>query len=106
MLHEQIKNKIKEAMLAKDSVRLETYRGMVASFTNELVATSRKPNEMLTDEEVLLVIKRMVKKANKAIELFKQGGRQDLVDKETAEVKILETYLPHNGESTEKVNNT
>lgn len=106
MLHEQIKSGIKDAMMAKDSVKLETYRGMVTAFTNELVSKGRKPNEMLTDEEVLTVIKRMVKKANKAIELFKQGGRQDLVDKETAEIKILETYLPHNEESKEKINHT
>ena len=47
MLHEQIKNGIKEAMLAKDLVLLETLRSMVAGFTNELVSKSRKPNEML-----------------------------------------------------------
>lgn len=93
MLHEQIKNGIKEAMMARDSVRLETYRGMVATFTNELVSKGRKPNEILTDEEVLTVIKRMIKKGNKAIDLFKQGKRQDLVEKEEAEIKIMEPYL-------------
>lgn len=106
MLHEEIKNKIKEAMLGKDSVALETYRGMLAAFTNELVARSRKPNEILEDAEALAVIKRMVKKGNKAIELFKHGGRQDLVDKESAEIKILKTYLPPDGESEEKINHT
>ena len=48
MLHEQIKNNIKEAMMAKDSVRLETYRGMLSAFTNELVSKGKKPNEMNT----------------------------------------------------------
>lgn len=79
--------------MAKDSVKLETYRGMVSAFTNELVSKNRKPNEILSDEDALTVIKRMVKKGKKAIELFKQGNRQDLVDKEEAEIKILETYL-------------
>jgi uncharacterized protein len=93
MLHEQIKNNIKEAMMAKDAVRLETYRGVLAAFTNELVSKNRKPNEMLTDEEALVVVKRMIKKGSKAIPLFKQGNRQDLVDKEEAEIKILESFI-------------
>lgn len=93
MIHEQIKNSIKEAMMAKDNVRLLTYRNMLSSFTNELVSKGKKPNEMLADEEALMVIKRMVKKGNKAIELFKQGSRNDLVEKEMEEIKILESYI-------------
>jgi hypothetical protein len=93
MLHEQIKNNIKEAMKAKDSLRLETCRGMLAAFTNELVAKNRKPNEILADEDALVVVKRMIKKGSKAIPLFKQGNRQDLVDKEEAEIKILESFI-------------
>ena len=48
---------------------------------------------MLSDEEGLVVIKRMIKKGNKAIPLFKQGNRQDLVDKEEAEIRILESFI-------------
>ena len=94
MLHEQIKNGIKEAMLAKDIVRLETMRSMVAGFTNELVAKNRKPNEMLTDAEVLVVITRLAKQRKDSIEQFKKGHREDLVKEEEAQLKILETYLP------------
>ena len=94
MLHEQIKNKIKEAMLAKNTVLLETLRSMVASFTNELVAKNRKPNETLSDEEAIAVIARLAKQRKDSIEQFKKGGRQDLVDKEEAELKILQFFLP------------
>ena len=94
MLHEQIKNNIKEAMLAKDSVKLETYRGMLAAFTNELVSKNRKPNEMLTDEEAVNVITRLSKQRKDSIEQFTKGNRDDLVKKEQAELSILETYLP------------
>ena len=94
MLHEQIKNKIKEAMMAHDSVGLETYRGMISAFTNELVAKNRKPNEMLTDEEVLAVITRLSKQRKDSIEQFKKGNREDLVKEETAQLSILEKYLP------------
>jgi uncharacterized protein YqeY len=94
MLHEQIKSGIKEAMMAKDSVKLETYRGMVAAFTNELVSKNRTPQDMLTDEEVLAVITRLAKQRKDSIEQFKKGNRDDLVKVEEAQLNILETFLP------------
>lgn len=93
-LHQKIKNEIKEAMLAKETVRLTVVRGLVAAFTNELVAKRRKPDEELKDDEVLAVIKRIVKQHNDSIEQFKKGGRKDLVKEEEAELKILGTHLP------------
>jgi len=94
LLHEQIKNNIKEAMMAKDTVRLETYRGMLAAFTNELVAKNRKPSEMLTDEEAIAVITRLSKQRKDSIEQYTKGNRDDLVKEEQAQLAILETYLP------------
>ena len=101
MLHEQIKNSIKEAMITKDIIRLETMRNMVSAFMNELVAKGRKPNEMLTDEEVLAVITRLAKQRKDSIEQFKTGNREDLVKKEEAELLILEKYLPKMMERSE-----
>lgn len=94
MLHEQIKNGIKDAMMAKDTVRLETLRAMIAGFTNELVAKGRKPSEMLEDVEALAVITRLSKQRKDSIEQYKKGNRDDLVKEETAQLEILETYLP------------
>jgi len=94
LLHEQIKNGVKEAMMAKDAVRLETMRAMVAGFTNFLVSKNRKPNEMLSDAEVLEVITRLSKQRKDSIEQFKKGNRDDLVKEEEAQLAILETYLP------------
>ncbi|MEI8130209.1 MAG: GatB/YqeY domain-containing protein [bacterium] len=94
MLHEEIKGKIKEAMLAKDAVRLEVLRGMVAAFTNELVAKGKKPQEMLSDEEAMAVIMRMSKQRKDSIEQFTKGGREDLVAEEQAQLAIIETFLP------------
>jgi len=93
-LQEQIKSGIKEAMMAKDAVRLETLRGMSAAFTNELVAKGKKPQDVLTDDEALAVITRLAKQRKDSIEQFTKGGRQDLVDVEVAQLKILDTYLP------------
>lgn len=93
-LHEQIKNEIKDAMRAKEEVRLSVVRGLVAAFTNEAVAKKRKPDEMLTDEEVLVVIKREANKRKDSIEQFEKGGRTDLAEREKAELLILQKYLP------------
>ncbi|MEK7539108.1 MAG: GatB/YqeY domain-containing protein [Patescibacteria group bacterium] len=94
MLHEQIKSGIKEAMLAKDALRLKAFRAMSAAFTNELVAKNRKPQETLKDEEAIAVIGKLAKQRKDSIDQFKKGGREDLVEEEKAELSILETYLP------------
>jgi len=94
MLHEQIKNGIKEAMMSKDTIRLETLRAMVSAFTNELISKGKKPNEMLGDEDVLAVITRLTKQRKDSIEQFTKGNREDLVKVEQAQLAILETYLP------------
>ena len=101
MLHEQIKNNIKEAMLAKDKVRLEVMRGLVTAFTNELVATGKTPQDLLTDEQALSVITRLAKQRKDSIEQYKKGNREDLVKEETAQLLILETYLPKMMEKSE-----
>ncbi len=94
MLHEQIKNGIKEAMMAKDKVRLEVMRGLSTAFMNELVAKGKTPQDMLSDEEALTVITRTAKQRKDSIEQFKAGGREDLVEEEQAQLSILESYLP------------
>ncbi|MCI0542445.1 GatB/YqeY domain-containing protein [bacterium] len=94
MLHQTIKESIKDAMRAKDTLRLETLRSIVAACTNELVASRRMPQETLTDEEVLAVVKRLGKQRKDSIEQFEKGGREDLADKEKAELVILESFLP------------
>ncbi len=94
MLHEQIKGGIKEAMMAKDALKLKAFRAMSAAFTNELVAKNKKPQDMLPDEEAIVVITKLAKQRKDSIEQFKKGGREDLVKEEQAELSILETYLP------------
>jgi uncharacterized protein len=93
-LHNLIQEKIPEAMRSKDTVRLTTLRGMVAAFTNEVMALKRKPQDKLTDEEAVAVVRRLVKQRKDSIEQFEKGGRADLADAEKAELKILEEFLP------------
>jgi uncharacterized protein YqeY len=93
-LHEQVKNTLKEAMKAKDAVRLRTVRSMLTAFMNELVATKRTPQDMLSDDEVLVVIKRLAKQRKESITQYEANDRQDLADPEKAELAVLESYLP------------
>lgn len=94
MLHEEMKAKLKEAMLAKDAVLLKAVRNMLSAFTNELLVKGKKPNEFLTDEEVLSVIARLAKQRKDSIDQFTKGGRPDLAEEEATELAILEKYLP------------
>ncbi len=93
-LQQTIKEQVKEAMKSKDAVRLGVVRGLVASFTNELVSLKRTPQDELSDEEVLNVIRRAVKQRKDSIDQFTKGGREDLAESEKAELVVLETYLP------------
>jgi len=94
MLQEQLKTDMKTALKARDELRLTTLRGVLSAITNELVAQKRKSDEAATDDDVLAVLKRAVKQRKDSIEQFEKGGRQDLADKEKAELAILEAYLP------------
>ncbi len=89
-----IKTHTIEAMKAHEEVRVITLRGVSAAFMNELVAKGKPGQKELTDDEAVAVLKRLVKQRRDSIEQFTKGGRADLAAAETAELKILESYLP------------
>ncbi|MDO8510037.1 MAG: GatB/YqeY domain-containing protein [bacterium] len=89
-----IKKELTVAMLAKESIKVEVLRSLVAAFVNELVAKRRKPNEELSDEDALSVIRRQAKQRKESIEQFRMAGREDLAKSEETELGYLETYLP------------
>lgn len=93
-LTDTISQQITGALRAKDTLRLNTLRGIKAACVNELVAKRRKPEETLSDEETRAVIKRLVNQRKDSIEQFKKGNRDDLAKDEEAELKILESFLP------------
>ncbi len=94
LLHEKIKDNIKESMKMRDKVRLEVMRGILSSFTNELVSKKKTPQDTLTDEEALGVITRLAKQRKDSIKQFTEGGRADLAEEEQAQLAILEEFLP------------
>lgn len=93
-LHEDIKSSLKDAMKAKDAVRLRVVRALLTAFMNEMVATGRTPQDTLTDDEVLTVIKRASKQRKDSIEQYETAGRDELAVPEKEELEVLETYLP------------
>ena len=105
MLAKKIREDMTTAMKAKDPLRLDTLRGALAAFTNELVAKGKKPTDEVDDALAVSVLKRLAKQRKDSIEQFIKGGRKELADKESAELKILEGYLPQSAgrEEIEKV---
>jgi len=81
---------IADAMRKKDAARLGALRMLKAAFMNKSVEKGRD----LDDAEERQVVSSLVKQRRDSIEQFTKGGRQDLVDKETAEIAVLEAYLP------------
>lgn len=92
-LHQTIKEQIKDALRAKDTIRLDTLRGLNASALNEMMS-SNISGDFLPDEKMLALIKKSVKQHKDSIEQFEKGGRSDLVSKEKSELSILESFMP------------
>lgn len=90
-IREKLMADMKEAMKAKDSVKLDAIRFLQSAIKYKEVEV--RPNA-ITHDDVIGVIKKLVKQRKESIEQFKQASRQDLVDKETLELKVLENYLP------------
>jgi uncharacterized protein YqeY len=92
LLTERIAADLITAMKSKDKVSLEAIRAAKTAF---LLARSEKgPDSMLTDEEELKIIQKLVKQRRESAEIYKSQNRSDLWEKEVAEADILEKYLP------------
>ncbi len=89
-LKEQITEDMKTAMRAKDSERLGTIRLLLAAMKQKEVDERVE----LDDVMVVAIVDKMVKQRKDSIAAFTTGGRADLADKEAAEIKVLEVYLP------------
>lgn len=93
-LHQSIKAELSEAMKAKEAVRLSVVRSLLTMFMNELVSTGRTPQDWLTDEEAMVVIKRAAKQRKESITQYEAAGRDELAAPEKEELIVLEGYLP------------
>ena len=91
MLEEQLQKDYFQAMKDRDTVKSSTVNFLRAQLKNIRI---EKRSEALEDTDVVAVIKKQIKQRQDSIEQYKKGGRNDLADKETAEMAILRSYLP------------
>jgi uncharacterized protein YqeY len=89
-LKDRIASDIKEAMKARDQLRLDTLRSAISGFTYK----RSEAGEDLSDTDELAVVQRLVKQRADSVAEFEKAGRQELADKERAEREILLAYLP------------
>lgn len=93
-LLEQINQELKQAMKDKEAELLSVLRMLISAIRNKEISLRDKGAVELSDEQIIEVVASEVKKRKDSIEAYLQGERQDLADKESAEIKILEKYLP------------
>lgn len=95
MIREKISQALKESMRARDEAKTTTLRMINAAIKQKDIDVARpRGDQQIGGDETLNLLQSLVKSRRESIELYKQGGRQDLVDKESAEIAIIEEFLP------------
>ena len=90
VLRDRISDEMRAAMKAREQTRVSTLRMLMAAMKNTQVEKGHE----LSDDEVVEVVAREAKRRRESMEAFEKGGRGELVEKEKAELAVLETYLP------------
>jgi hypothetical protein len=93
-LREQFTEQVKASMKAGDAARTSTLRMIMAKVKDIDIAARPKGVDRVPDEEVVAALRGMVKSRRESVELYRQGKRQDLIDKEEAEITVIEEFLP------------
>ncbi|WP_114375425.1 GatB/YqeY domain-containing protein [Elioraea thermophila] len=93
-LREQFMEALKASMKSGDAATTSTIRMILAELKKVDIEARPRGVEKVEDAEILAMLRRMVKSRRESIEMYRQGGRQDLVDKEAAEIAVIERFLP------------
>ena len=94
MTQAELKEQMKAAMKARETVKLSVVRGLLSAMTNEAVTKGKGPDGVLTEDEVLSVITRAAKQRKDSIQQFEAGGRPELAVGEKEELAIIQAMLP------------
>lgn len=100
-LQEQISAALKDAMRARDEVKMATLRLVLTAIKNR----EKEARSLLEDQEVISVITIQIKQRRESIEQYRQAGREDLAQREESELQILQGYMPEQV-SEEEISNT
>ncbi len=93
-LREQFTATLKQAMLAKDAPRVSAIRMITARLKDVDIAARPKGVTAVPDDDIIAMLRTMVKSRRESADLYRQGGRPELLAKEEAEIAVIETFLP------------
>ena len=95
MLRERFNEALKDAMRAKEQAKVSTIRMILAGVKDRDIAARPQGNAGgIDDASILNLLRSMIKQRQESVEMYRQGGRQDLVDKESAEIVVIEAFMP------------
>ncbi len=101
----KIESKLKESLKSKDKKTYSTLRLMIAAIKDVMIAKKIKAEKKLSDNDLTAILKKMVKQRNESCEIYKKAGRNELLNNEMSEIKIINEFLPKqlNEEETRKI---
>ena len=104
-LKKQIEDKLNEALKAKDKNTYPTLRLIVSAIKDAEIAGRSKGQKEIKDADITGILKKMIKQRNESCEVYKKAGRTELLESETKEIKVINTFLPKqlSEEETKKI---
>lgn len=106
-IFENVNNALSESLKSKQSDRVLTLRAIVSAKKDKEIEKRTQDKKEVTDEDMISILNKMLKQRKESVEMYQKASRQDLVDKENTEIKIIEEFLPQqlSQEEVEKVCN-
>ncbi len=104
-LKKQIDERLNEALKAKDKDTYPTLRLVVSAIKDAEIASRTKDQKEMSDSDITAILKKMIKQRNESCEVYKKAGRNELLENETKEIKVISAFLPKqlNDEETKNV---
>tara|TARA_B100000575_G_scaffold291384_1_gene297181 strand:- start:1025 stop:1480 length:456 start_codon:yes stop_codon:yes gene_type:complete len=104
-LKKQIEDKLNQALKAKDKNTYPTLRLVVSAIKDAEIAGRSKGQKILIDSDITTILKKMIKQRNESCEVYKKAGRNELLENETKEINVINSFLPKqlSEEETKKV---
>jgi uncharacterized protein YqeY len=93
-LKKQIDEKLNQALKAKDKSVYPTLRLVVSAIKDAEIAARTKGQKEMSDSDIMAILKKMIKQRNESCEVYKKAGRNELLDNETNEIKVISNFLP------------
>jgi|TARA_B110000914_G_C15070788_1_gene268311 uncharacterized protein YqeY len=93
-LQTQIEEKLNQSLKNKDKNLYPTLRLMVSAIKDAVIANRSKETKSLTDQEIIVLLKKMVKQRNESCEAYKKADRTELLESELREMKVINSFLP------------